>query len=230
MLVYLGKVIVLYGLSVLAIRLMGKAALAQLTPHDLTAIVFLATLAISPIATDNFGEAVAGIVIVTLIHILITRLTLFRWLNHYLIGHPTLLIKHGKIIKSNLRRSRYSLVELLASIRTAGYPDVQDVEYAILEPTGEISILPRRDVTPVTPRHLDISIEYQGLPISVIIEGKIQHQNLKLIQKDEKWLMNQLEALGYSQLKSIFYAAVRDTDHSLTVDLGDGKELDFQSG
>ncbi len=223
MLLYLGKVIVLYGLSVVAIRLMGKAALAQLTPHDLTAIVFLATLAVTPIATDKFSEAVAGIVSVTALHILISRLTLFRWFNLLLVGHPTILIKHGKIIKSNLKQSRYSLVELLANLRAAGYPDIQDVEYAILEPTGEISILPRKDVIPVTPRHLNIDIEYQGLPISVIIEGKIQYPNLKLIQKDEQWLLGELRNLGYTKLGNIFYAAVRDTDYSLTVDTGDGK-------
>jgi len=222
MLVYLGKVLLLYGLSVVSIRLMGKAALAQLTPHDLTAIVFLATMAVSPIATDQFSQALAGIVAVSLIHLLTTRLTLFRWFNLLLVGHPTILVKHGKMIKANLKRSRYSLVELLASLRTAGFPDVRDVEYAILEPTGELSIIPRKDVIPVTPRHLNIPIEYQGLPIAVVIEGHIQHQNLKLIHKDEDWLMRELRKAGSPELKRIFYAAVRDTDHSLTIDTGDG--------
>jgi uncharacterized membrane protein YcaP (DUF421 family) len=223
MLFYIGKVILLFILSIVAIRFMGKTALAQLTPHDLTAIIFLATMAVSPIASEKIDQAIVGIIVVTITHVLFAKLALFRLINRFLIGHPTILIKHGKIIKANLGRSRYSLVELLASIRASGYPDVKDVEYAILEPTGEISILPKKDVIPVTPRHLNIHVEYQGLPIAVVIEGKIQEKNLKLIEKNEQWLRKQLELKGYTKLNNIFYAAVRDTDHSLTVDTGEGK-------
>lgn len=228
MLAYIGKVIILFSLSVVVIRFMGKAALAQLTPHDLTAIIFLATLAVSPIASEKISEAVVGIIVISIIHISFSKLTLFRWLNRLFIGHPTILIKHGKLIKANLARSHYSLVELLASIRTAGYPDISDVEYAILEPTGEISILPKKDVIPVTPRHLNIDVQYQGLPIAVIVEGRVQHHNLKLINKDENWLLEQLDLLGFRKLNKIFYASVRDTDYSLTVDTGEGKELHFK--
>jgi uncharacterized membrane protein YcaP (DUF421 family) len=228
MLAYLGKVVVLFVLAVAVIRFMGKAAIAQLTPHDLTAIIFLATMAVSPIASEKLEEAIAGIVTVTVIHIFFSKLTLYRWLNRLFIGQPTILIKHGKLIKSNLKSSRYSLIELLASIRAAGYPDVRDVEYAILEPTGEISILPNCEVAPLTPRHVNMSVEYQGMPIAVIIEGVIQHRNLALIHKDEKWLRTQLEKLGFTRLNQVFYASVRDTDDSLTVDTGDGKDFGFQ--
>ena len=226
MLLYIGKVVVLFVLSVVVIRFMGKAAIAQLTPHDLTAIIFLATLAVSPIASDKMEEAVAGIIVVVLVHILFSKLILYRWLNRLLIGQPTILVKHGKISKANLDRSRFSLVELLASIRAAGYPDLHDVEYAILEPTGEISILPKAAVTAVTPRHLNIKTEYQGLPISVVVEGIIQQKNLRLIGKDEHWLKQELERLGYGNIKRIFYAAVRDNDYSLIVDTGEGEETD----
>ncbi len=188
MLIYIGKVILLFTVSILVIRFMGKAALAQLTPHDLTAIIFLATMAVNPLISEDLGQALIGIIVVTILHIIFSKLALFRWINRILIGHPTILIKHGKIIKSNLDRSHYTLVELLATLRSNGYPDIKDVEYAILEPTGEMSILPMKDVVFVTPRHLNLHVEYQGLPISVIIEGKIQYQNLKMIGKDENWL------------------------------------------
>ncbi|UFJ39826.1 DUF421 domain-containing protein [Brevibacillus humidisoli] len=229
MLLYIGKVILLFLVSVVVIRFMGKATLAQLTPHDLTAIIFLATLAVSPIASEHVREAVAGIVTVSIIHVLFAKLTLFRWINRLVIGHPTILVKHGKLIKANLRQSRYSLVELLASMRSAGYPDIRDVQYAILEPTGEISILPREDVIPVTPRHLDMKVEYQGLPIAVVVEGKVQERNLRLINRDERWLQKQLKLLGVTDVRDVFYAAVRDTDHSLTVDTGAGEDAAFGS-
>ncbi|MBP1935936.1 DUF421 domain-containing protein [Paenibacillus sediminis] len=220
MLLYVGKVILLFSISVVVIRLLGKAALAQLTPHDLTAIVFLATLAVTPLISEDMGRAIIGIVVVTILHIIFSKLSLFRWLNRLLIGEPTILIRHGKIIKQNLKRSHYSLIELLATLRAEGYPDLKNVEYAILEPTGDISVIPSKDSILLTPKHLNLDVEYEGMPISLIIEGKIQHKNLNLIGKDAEWLKMKLEQDGYHKMADIFYAAVRDTDESLIIDTG----------
>ncbi|WP_051251485.1 DUF421 domain-containing protein [Paenibacillus harenae] len=223
MLLYIGKVILLYSVSVIVIRLLGKAAFAQLTSHDLTAILFLATLGVHPLLEESFDRIFTGIAVVTLLHILFTRLVLFRWLNRLLIGQPAILIKHGKINKSKLLRSRFSLVELLATLRAGGYPDIKDVEYAILEPNGQISIVPMKDVVAVTPRHLNLKMEYQGLPIAVVVEGKVQRKNVALIGKDETWLRQELKAAGHPDIRDVFYAAIRDSDHSLTIDTGEGE-------
>ncbi|MEB3102891.1 DUF421 domain-containing protein [Ferviditalea candida] len=220
MLIYIGKIILLFTITIIVIRFLGKSALAQLTPHDLTAIIFLATLAVNPILSDKLGQTLIGILMVTTLHFILSKLALLRWLNKLLIGQPTILVKNGKIIKSNLERSHFSLIELLATFRTGGYPNIQDIEYAILEPNSEISIIPKKDVVSLTPRHLKLDVDNKGLPISVVVEGKIQHNNLKIIDKDENWLMKQLESAGYPNVKKIFYAAVRDNDHSLIIDTG----------
>lgn len=220
MFTFVGKLILLFGLVVLAMRCMGKTVLAQLTPPDLAAIVFLVTLSVSPIKVNGIGQAIIGIIIIVVMYFLFSKLSLFRWLNRLFIGHPSILIKHGKISKKELRKTRFSLVELLSAIRAAGYPNIQDLDYVILEPNGDLSILPNQAVVNLTPRHLNIETDYQGLPIAVIVEGKIQHKNLKLIQKDEKWLQEELMNKGFHQLNNIFYAAVSDKDHSLIVDTG----------
>ncbi|MBZ9537250.1 DUF421 domain-containing protein [Cytobacillus oceanisediminis] len=106
-------------------------------------------------------------------------------------GKPTILVKHGKIVYKNLRKNRYPLSELLSGLRTARYPDI---EYAILEATGEISILSREELVPVTPKDLHKKVEYHGFPIAVVIEGKVQKRNLKLINKNEEWLKQELKA------------------------------------
>ncbi|MBD1381028.1 DUF421 domain-containing protein [Metabacillus arenae] len=222
MLFFIGTLIFLLLLTIIVIRFMGKSALAQFTPHDLAALFFIITLAIKPIQVKGVSQAVIGIVIVIVVHIVLTKLSLYRLLNRYVIGEPTILIKHGKLIKKNLESSRLSLRELVSSIRNKGYPDIADIQYAILEPNGEISVLPKEDTLPVTPKLLDHQVTYQGLPLAVVIEGNIQFHNLKLINKDEKWLRKELEAAGYSKLNTIFYASVRDTNHSLKVDDGKG--------
>ncbi|MDQ0861009.1 DUF421 domain-containing protein [Bacillus sp. V2I10] len=220
MFIFFGKLILLFGLVVLAMRCMGKTVLAQLTPTDLAAIVFLVTLSVSPIKVNGIGQAIIGIIIIVVMYFIFSKLSLFRWLNRLFIGHPSILIKHGKISKKELRKTRFSLVELLSAIRAAGYPNIKDLDYVILEPNGALSILPNQAIVNLTPKHLNIETDYQGLPIAVIVEGKIQHKNLKLIQKDEKWLQEELINKGFHQLNDIFYAAVSDKDHSLIVDIG----------
>ncbi len=223
MIEYIGKVVLLFTVSVFVIRFIGKGALAQLTSHDLTAIVFLATMAVNPLLSENLVQVGIAIGVVMVLHIVFSKLALFHWLNQLLIGEPTILIRRGKMIKKHLRSSRYSLVNLLATLRANGYPNPDDIDYAILEPTGEISIVPKKEAAPVTPRHLHLKPEQQGLPIAVIVEGKVQSKNLELIGKDERWLTERLKEAGHPEMKNIFYAAVKDDDHSLTVDTGTGK-------
>ncbi|MBO1000280.1 DUF421 domain-containing protein [Bacillus sp. SD075] len=220
MFTFIGKLILLFGLVILAMRCMGKTVLAQLTPPDLAAIVFLVTLSVSPIKANGFGQTIAGIITIVIMYLLFSKLSLFRWLNRMFIGQPSILIKHGKISKKDLRKTRFSLVELLSTIRAAGYPNIRDIDYVILEPNGELSILPNQSVVNLTPRHLNIETDYQGLPIAMVVEGKIQHKNLKLIQKDEKWLQEEFLTQGFHEINNIFYAAVTDKDHSLIVDTG----------
>ncbi|HER2169459.1 DUF421 domain-containing protein [Peribacillus phoenicis] len=217
MFIFLVKSIFIYIVFVLAVKILGKSALAQLTPHDFGAILFLSYLAFGSIKIEGVMEGVIGIIVITCVHLFISKLSLLNWLNPFIIGKPTILIKHSKIIYKNLRKSRYPLAELLSNLRTSGYPDIQNIEYAILEATGEISILPKEELVPITPKHLHMKVKYHGLPIAVVIEGKVQKYNLKLINKNEEWLKQELKAKGNHQIKDIFYASVRDTDNSLTV-------------
>ncbi|WP_077325640.1 DUF421 domain-containing protein [Virgibacillus siamensis] len=222
MMLFIGQVILIYIITIIAIRLLGKATFAQLTAHDLTGIFFVVSLAAGPLFTASIFKAVAGIVTVVIIHIIFSRLTLVNKLNKPFIGHPTIVVKHGKLIKNNLKRSRFTLVELLSNLREKGYPDITSIEFALIETNGNISILPRQEMSPVTPKQLGIETDFQGMPMAVVIEGEIQHQNLKLIGKNRDWLVNELQATGYKDFNRIFYAAVRDSTNSLTVDTGEG--------
>ncbi|MEK5445149.1 DUF421 domain-containing protein [Bacillus timonensis] len=219
--IFLVKLIFIYIVFIVAIKILGKSALAQLTPHDFGAILFLSYLAFGSIKVNGVTKGIIGIIVITGVHLVISKLSLLNWLNPFIMGKPTILVKHGKIVYKNLRKNRYPLSELLSSLRTARYPDIQDIEYAILEATGEISILPRKELVPVTPKDLHMKVEYHGFPIAVVIEGKVQKRNLKLINKNEEWLKQELKAKGYHQIKDIFYASVRDTDHSLNINTFD---------
>nr|WP_232345431.1 DUF421 domain-containing protein [Paenactinomyces guangxiensis] len=187
------------------------------------AIVIIAALATKPILVDSFGKALLAIALVVGIHILYSRLTLYQWSNRFILSEPTILVKHGKIVKQNLRRSRFPLSELLAVIRAKGYADIRMVQYAILEPTGTISVLPWDNLYPVTPKDLKLEIPYRGLTLSLVVDGQIQYHNLKLIEKDVGWLEKELKKHGYDNIDQVMYAAVSDRDSSLYVDNGEGK-------
>ncbi|MTI71462.1 MAG: DUF421 domain-containing protein [Firmicutes bacterium] len=214
----IAKLVFLFLFIIIILRILGKSVLAQLAPHDLMTIFFIAYLAFQPIKIEGTSQAIVGIIVIAIVHVVIGKLSFIQKLNKLIIGEPTILIQHGKIIKSNLKSSRYSLGELISSIRTSGYHDIKNIEYAILEPNGELSILPKADIIPIKPKHLNIKAEREGLPVAVVIEGKIQYKNLKFINKSEEWLLKKLKSHGYNNIDDIFYATVKDTDYTLTTD------------
>ncbi|GGK04955.1 hypothetical protein GCM10007063_29160 [Lentibacillus kapialis] len=219
---FLLKLILLYFVTIIIIRSLGKSAFAQLTAHDLAGIFFVISLATGPVITDNFGYTITGLIVVGLVHIGFSRLMLFNGLDRIFVGKPTIVIKHGKLVRENLKETHFTLSEILSKVREEGHPDISLIDYAIIEPSGGISIIPHQDIAPVTPAQLDIETSYNGLPIAVVIEGRIQHRNLQLINKDEQWLKGELADAGYPDRSHIFYAAVRDDDYSLMVDTGTG--------
>jgi uncharacterized membrane protein YcaP (DUF421 family) len=225
MFLFIGKAIILYFLAIGIIRLMGKSAFAQVTAHDLIGIFFVITLAMGPLANDKFIYAVCGLITISILHIILSRLALVNTLNRLFIGKPMYIIKHGKLIRKNLKRAHFTLAAVLSILREKGYPDITAIEYAFIEPSGEISVIPKPQAAPVTPAQLGIEAESSGIPVAVIVEGKIQHRNLQYINKDAAWLEKELETSGHPDLDTIFYAAVYDhAGHLQTIDSGEGEQ------
>ncbi|MGD6970702.1 DUF421 domain-containing protein [Rossellomorea aquimaris] len=186
------KVLVLYLITIAAMRLMGKSTIVQMTPYDLVAIIIVGTIASEPLISTEFWPTISALVILVGLHVLFSFLTLSQWGNHFFLGEPTLLIKNGEILEDNLEKSKISLIQLTSILRSQGYPKISDVDYAMLEPIGEVSVIPKVENTPVTVQHLNLKIDDEGLPISVIVDGKIQTRNLKLLGKSTEWLETQL--------------------------------------
>ncbi len=222
MLLYILKVALLFITAIISLRFMGKSTLAQVTPHDLMAIVIIAALATNPILVNEVGKTLLAIALVTTIHILFAKMTLSKRANHLILGEPTILVKHGRMIRENMARSEMSVSELMATICTEGYPDIRYVQYAILEPTGSISVLPQEDMYPVTPKDLGVTKTYRGMALALVVDGHIQQKNLKLIGKDEPWLRQKLQEQGYRDIRGILYAGKQEDEEEIHVDLGDG--------
>ena len=107
-------------------------------------------------------------------------------------------------------------MSLLGQLRAKGYPNIADVEIAILETSGEISIIPKSQKRSVTPEDLNLPTEYEGLPIPLIIDGLIQEKNLALTKLDSNWLNMELKNRGISSAKNVFFASL-DTQGNLFI-------------
>ena len=137
-------------------------------------------------------------------------------LRRFFIGTPTIIIQDGKILKKNLRKVKFDINDMLEEVREAGYFDLSQVKYAVMEANGSLSILPYPEYRPLTPKDMKIKVDREGLCSNVIIDSKIMHNNLKNINKDEKWLRHELKVKGYSDISKILLATI-DINENLVV-------------
>jgi uncharacterized membrane protein YcaP (DUF421 family) len=195
---------------------MGKSTIIQMTPYDLVAIIIVGTIASEPLISTEYMPTLIALGILVVLHILFSYLTLNQIGNRFFLGEPTMLIKNGEILEDNLEKSHLSMSQLLSILRSKGFPKIADVDYAILEPIGEVSIIPKVVNTPVTVEHLNISIQDEGLPIAVIVDGRIQQHNLQLLGQTKDWLLEQLRENNLHE-KDIMYAYVNEKSKKLNI-------------
>ena len=190
------KTIILYLTVLVAVRLMGKRELGQLQPFELVVFMMIADVASVPM--QSFGQPILhGIIPILGIltaELIISYLNIKSPMFHKIIsGKPAILIEKGKINEKNLSKQRYSIDDLLEQIRVAGYSDIRDVDYAILEMSGEISIIPKPEKCNVTIEDLNLQKEHRGYSRIIIMDGVLYKQNLSLLGLEENWLNKKLK-------------------------------------
>lgn len=195
------RTVIVFIFVLIAVRLMGKREIGQLQPFELVVIIMIADVASVPMQDINI-PLLQGLIPIS--SLLVSQL-IFSYFNikipvfHKLFtGKSTVLIEKGKILEKNLKKQRYSLDGLLEQIRVAGYADIKDVDYAILETSGQISVIPKLEKNQVTIGDLKIKSEYTGYPRVLVMEGKIIESNLLALNKDEKWLKDRMKEIKIS--------------------------------
>jgi len=212
---------VLTFLMLLAVtRFLGKEQLSQLTFYDYVVGITLGDVAgFALVSHENkFLESMYILMLFAACAFGISLLTQNSRKARLLIeGEPTVLIYKGQILEQNMNRARYNMDNLITQLRGKGYFKVTEVQFAILETNGELSVLPKPDKKPLTPADMQMFTRYQGLPLDLIMNGKIIAENLQKKSIDEKWLFDQLAARGYG-VKDIVYASI-DSDDNLFLDV-----------
>ncbi|WP_372997864.1 DUF421 domain-containing protein [Lutispora sp.] len=230
MLIVFIRTIILYFLIVLIMRLMGKRQIGQLQPSELVVALVIADLAAIPMG--NIGiPLIAGIIPILTLFIceaLLSYISLKSQLARKIIsGKPSIVIEKGKILENELRKQRFNIDDLMEQLRLKNVSDVQDVEYAILETGGQISIILKTDKKPVIREDLNIKHAYEGLPISLIIDGHINYQNLSIAKHDVSWLEHQLSKNNIKSAKDILFAYISE-DNKFIFQLKDNAKGEYE--
>lgn len=192
-------------------RLMGKRQIGELQPFEIVLTVMVSELASLPMQDNRIPliHTIIPLVILLILQILTSILQLkSEKAREILSGKPSILIQHGTIDVDELKNQRININDLLEELRLKDIYNVEDVQYAILETSGQLSIIPKADNDIVTKKDLNIKAKQEEMPISLILDGNINDENLKLINKDRQWLINKLEASKIYSYEKIFHAYI----------------------
>ena len=199
MLIVFLRSIVLYIIVLIVMRLMGKREIGQLQPFELAIAIMIADLAAVPMAETGIpiSNGIIPILGLLVMHLIISFLNLKNMkIREILCGKPAILIYRGKIDEKVLKKERFTLNELQERLRSSNVVNLGDVEYAILETSGQVTVIQKPDKRTTTPKDFNITPEYEGIPYDLVVDGKVMYKNLEKIGKNYKWLERQSEKFG----------------------------------
>ncbi|WP_067925475.1 DUF421 domain-containing protein [Alicyclobacillus shizuokensis] len=212
--------IVAFIVLFLLARLMGKRQIAQLTFFDYVAGITIGNIAASFSLDDTKIEhAIISLVVWTALTILLAVVQR-KWykLGVLLDGKPLVLIQNGQVQEQNLKRSNLSQEEMLLLLREKDIFDVSDVEYAVFENNGKVSVMKKPDLNPLTPRDIGMIKSPQALPQMVIRNGKVLEKTLHHMGYSKDWLLAEIRKQGANNFSDVAVAQF-DSAGNLVVDL-----------
>lgn len=225
MIIALFRTVILYLLIIGGIRLMGKRQIGELEPVELVFTLLIADLAAVPM--QDFGiPLITGIVpIVTLLcvtfllSVFTAKSIRFRVL---MCGKPSIIVENGKISQKAMSKNRLTLDELQEELRIQGVTDLTTVKYAILETSGQLTVLLKAEEQPLTAKQFGLTPKEQGIPTLIVSDGRLMAENLHHRGLDEKWLQKQLEHNHVRRVRDVFMLTV-DEDNTVYFAKKEGK-------
>ena len=212
--------LIIYFLLLILTRFMGRKLLSQMTYFDFVTAITIGTIGATFITVEVQGFIILlSPVILSLLVILTGYITLKSVpARKILEGEPLVLIQNGKILENNLKNVRYNIDDLMMLLREKKVFNMDEVEFAILEPNGKLSVQKKSQYLPVSAKDLNISTKYKGISSEMIRDGEIVHQNIEQNNLSYEWLYNQLQNNDIENIDDVFLATL-STEGTLYVDL-----------
>ena len=199
MLITFFRAIFLYIVVLAVMRLMGKREIGQLQPFELAISIMIADLAATPMTESGIPitNGIMPILGLLVMHLIISMINIKSTAAREIIcGKPSLLIYRGRIDQKTLKKERFTINELEERLRDNNIFNIGDVEYAILETSGQVTVIPKPGKKTATLEDLNIEPKYEGIPYDLVVDGKVMYKNLEKIGKNYVWLQKQTEKFG----------------------------------
>lgn len=204
--------IITYFVLLLFTRIMGKKQLSQLTYFDYIVGITIGSIAAAASVDRHIDvfQSCFSIIVWSLLTVLISIATLKSIkLRLWIDSEPLVIINKGKVIYKNMKRAKYNIGDLLMQLRNKDIFYITDVEMAILEPDGKLSVLKKAEKTSVTIEDMNIKKPKTGMMVEIILDGNILSNHLSQIKKDEKWVVSQLKSRNIYNIKDVVFAGVQ---------------------
>ena len=189
------RAIILYIVVLIVMRFMGKREIGQLQPFELAISILIADLASIPMANTGvpISNGIVPIMGLLVMHLLISLINIKSLKAREIIcGKPRILIYRGRIQEDALIKERFTINELEERIRSQNIYNLGDVEYAILETSGQVTVIEKPNKRPATPEDFNIEPEYEGIAYDLVIDGKVMYKNLEILGKNYSWLKKEV--------------------------------------
>ncbi len=211
MIIVIMRSVILYFVVLIVMRIMGKRQIGQLQPFELVITIIISELAAVPMQNTGIPllYGIVPILILMTAQIMLSFISLKSVkARAFICGRPSILIEDGKIMEKELSKLYFNINDLLEQLRVKGYPDIKDVEFAILETEGQLSVVPKSLKRPATPQDFNLSVDQERLPITLIIDGEVIKQNLIIAKISETDLKNVLDKNGVLSYKQVLFAGL----------------------
>ena len=202
MLIIFFRTLILYIAVVVSLRIMGKRQLGELQPSELVVAIMISDLASVPMQDIDIPLLTGIIPVITLImaEVLLSFIALkSKWARKVISGEPSIVIYNGKIIEKELRKLRFNLDDLISELRFNGSADIRDVEVAVVETSGKLSIIQKQNTS-----------AGENVPFMVISDGSINEEEVKRSGRTISSIKNELEKQGIKSIKKVFIASISD--------------------
>ncbi len=203
------------------VRIMGKQQVAELTFFDYVVGITIGSIAstLSVQVNQNTFATLVGMAMWILLPLLLALLCLHNVSIRKLVeGEATVVIENGKILDNHLKKIRITIDDLISELRSQGVFNVADVEFALFESNGKLSVQKKAQKQPVTPGDLNIPVQYQGLPTNLVDDGILLVDALNDLHLTRAWLYSQLKKSNITNINTVALAQL-DTSGMLYVDL-----------
>jgi len=205
------KCVGVYILAIFLTKSIGRKLISQMNFFDFIMGVSMGSIVASAVVDKQFGaiSAITALILFCILTIVTGYLSM-KSLNIRKIinSEPVNLVENGKIIEKNMKENKLTINELMMKLREKNMFHLADVEFAIMETDGELSVLPKADKKPLTPYNMKVNVTSSGIDKDIIIDGIVIDENLKNIGLDKEWLKSELNKQNIKEISEVFYAGV----------------------